>query len=253
MFKRLGTALALRGRVMATLAKLAFKRYGWGAVDRVRSALLATAASGAPIRVSFAQDGEDLFLLDHLAATGFYVDVGAHHPHRFSVTHLLYEKGWRGINIDVTAAITTDFPRFRSGDVNHRGLVGRTREATFFHFAEPSVSTLDPQRASDLVDRGWIQTHTEDLTVTPLTEILDHYSAPTDIGLLCIDVEGSNLEVLQSMDWERYRVGGVLVEPDSPDIPPHTSEVVEYLTGLGFQVRAVFGRSVFLEHSAPEV
>ena len=31
---------------------------------------------------------------------GFYVDVGAHHPKRFSNTYFFYKQGWNGINID---------------------------------------------------------------------------------------------------------------------------------------------------------
>ena len=31
---------------------------------------------------------------------GFFVDVGCHHPKRFSNTAALYRKGWSGINLD---------------------------------------------------------------------------------------------------------------------------------------------------------
>ena len=50
---------------------------------------------------SYAQEGEDLLLERILGkqGKGFYVDVGAHHPVRFSNTFLFYKRGWRGINI----------------------------------------------------------------------------------------------------------------------------------------------------------
>jgi hypothetical protein len=50
----------------------------------------------------YSQEGEDLIAsrLFPNQSTGFYVDIGAHHPTRFSNTYLLYTKGWRGINID---------------------------------------------------------------------------------------------------------------------------------------------------------
>ncbi len=32
--------------------------------------------------------------------TGFYVDVGAHHPMLYSNTYYFYKQGWSGINID---------------------------------------------------------------------------------------------------------------------------------------------------------
>ena len=37
----------------------------------------------------------------HDSNKGFYVDVGALHPINGSLTYLLYQKGWNGINIDM--------------------------------------------------------------------------------------------------------------------------------------------------------
>ncbi len=53
---------------------------------------------------SFSQEGEDRILaallgLREARKPGFYVDVGAHHPERFSNTLIFYNRGWRGINI----------------------------------------------------------------------------------------------------------------------------------------------------------
>lgn len=69
---------------------------------------------------SYAQQGEDLILREILnyASTGFYVDVGAHHPFRFSNTYLFYKQGWRGINIDAMPGSMTLFHRFRPRDIN---------------------------------------------------------------------------------------------------------------------------------------
>ena len=50
----------------------------------------------------YSQEGEDIILnrIFEDEASGLFVDVGAHHPKRFSNTFLLYKKGWHGINID---------------------------------------------------------------------------------------------------------------------------------------------------------
>jgi hypothetical protein len=51
---------------------------------------------------SYSQEGEDMVLYRTFETVkeGFYVDVGAHHPDRFSNTYKFYKQGWRGINID---------------------------------------------------------------------------------------------------------------------------------------------------------
>src|SRR3972149_133216 len=47
---------------------------------------------------SYSQEGEDLILRELFAdkQRGFYVDIGAHHPFRFSNTQHFYEIEWRG-------------------------------------------------------------------------------------------------------------------------------------------------------------
>ena len=47
----------------------------------------------------FSQNGEDLILnrLFENKTNGFFVDIGAHHPVRFSNTYLFYLNGWSGI------------------------------------------------------------------------------------------------------------------------------------------------------------
>lgn len=42
---------------------------------------------------------------------GFFVDVGAHSPTRFSNTMALYLRGWRGFNVDAMPGSMTPFRR----------------------------------------------------------------------------------------------------------------------------------------------
>ena len=55
------------------------------------------------INYSYSQEGEDMVLkrIFDKQTKGFYIDVGAHHPKRFSNTYNFYLKGWKGINIDM--------------------------------------------------------------------------------------------------------------------------------------------------------
>lgn len=55
------------------------------------------------LAIHFSQFGEDIVITELLLRRkpkGFYVDVGAHHPERFSNTRLLSLVGWTGVNID---------------------------------------------------------------------------------------------------------------------------------------------------------
>ena len=65
--------------------------------------------------ISYSQEGEDMILrrLFETRRRGFYVDVGAHHPRRFSNTYYFYRQGWSGINIDAAPGSMKLFDRLR--------------------------------------------------------------------------------------------------------------------------------------------
>ncbi|MDO8518314.1 MAG: SAM-dependent methyltransferase, partial [bacterium] len=69
---------------------------------------------------TYAQFGEDWVLAELFTDTprGRYVDVGAHHPKRYSNTYLLYKKGWHGVNIDPNPHTIELFAKARPGDTN---------------------------------------------------------------------------------------------------------------------------------------
>ena len=47
-----------------------------------------------------------------------FIDVGAHHPMRFSNTYLFYKKKWKGINIDPLPGSMKLFNKLRPRDIN---------------------------------------------------------------------------------------------------------------------------------------
>ncbi|MCD7914177.1 MAG: hypothetical protein LUG96_02180 [Tannerellaceae bacterium] len=65
---------------------------------------------------SYSQEGEDIvlnFLFENKEGyKGFYVDIGTHHPFRFSNTAYFYKQGWQGINIEPTPGAIEVFNRF---------------------------------------------------------------------------------------------------------------------------------------------
>ena len=51
---------------------------------------------------TYSQFKEDIFI-DNFFKTfiGTYVDIGCYHPYKYNNTALLFNKGWKGINIDL--------------------------------------------------------------------------------------------------------------------------------------------------------
>jgi FkbM family methyltransferase len=166
---------------------------------------------------SYAQEGEDLILkrvFEH-QPTGFYVDVGAHHPMRLSNTCIFYRAGWRGINIDAMPGSMLFFRKVRPRDVNIEiGISERPETLRYFMFDEPALNTF----AADLAEpRGTRSSYklvqAVDVSAFPLSHVLArHIGVGQEIDFLTVDVEGCELQVLRSNDWQRFAPRVVVAE-----------------------------------------
>jgi FkbM family methyltransferase len=171
------------------------------------------------ISISYSQDGEDAVLASFYEGKsnykGFYIDIGAHHPVRFSNTQLFYEKGWRGINIDATPGSMKSFNKFRKRDINIEvGISDVSGEMEYFSFEEPALNSFDKILSEKRINDGWrlkekIRIHT--LTINTILEkhILSNNQK---IDFITIDVEGMELKILKSLDFQKYAPDYFLVE-----------------------------------------
>lgn len=165
---------------------------------------------------SYSQEGEDMILrrIFETVEKGFYIDVGAHHPKRFSNTYFFYKKGWSGINIDATPGSMNLFKRIRPRDINIEAAIAKDKkELTFFIFNEPALNSFDAKLSHFRnTSRYHVIGHEQILTIT-LEEVLKQSLAEQQkINFLTIDVEGYDLEVLESNNWQMFRPEYILVE-----------------------------------------
>jgi FkbM family methyltransferase len=207
-------------------------------------------------RHSFAQEGEDLILAEIFLGqrAGFFVDVGAHHPKRFSNTYHLYKfKGWRGINIDATPGSMKPFRRCRPDDINLECAVSDEPQILqFFVFNEPALNTFDPALAKDRDGFAHYRLEkTIDIQTRTLASLLDeHLPAGKTIDLLSVDVEGLDLQVLRSNDWSRYQPAVILAEDTAAGCwdAIASSPVTTFLKRHGYQPIARTLRTTFYRH-----
>lgn len=164
---------------------------------------------------SYSQEGEDLILMQifETKKNGFYVDIGAHHPKRFSNTYIFYKKKWRKINIDAMPGSMKLFKKHRKHDINIEAVIADTQnEVSYFSFKESALNTInyklgqERKQNNELLKVYKMQTKT-------LAQILDEYIPPrTQIDFMTIDVEDADFEVLKSNNWTKYSPEFVLVE-----------------------------------------
>jgi FkbM family methyltransferase len=196
---------------------------------------------------SYSQEGEDIILqfVFRDQDTGFYVDIGAHHPKRFSNTFKLYKMGWRGINVDPLPGCMEAFRRQRPRDINLEVAVSdRKEELPYYVFEEPALNGFSREISQE---RDGVKGHRILSTVLfetqTLAEILDRYLPKgQSIDFFSIDVEGFELRVLKSNDWQKYRPNLVLIEILDVELPNIAgSSVYQFMLSQGYWL---FAKSV---------
>ena len=167
---------------------------------------------------SYSQLQEDL-VLDRLTGhkkQGFYVDVGAYDPYRFSNTMRFYLRGWRGINIEPNTEHWKRFKKYRPGDTNLNIGIGEKRGAlTFYSINPPTLSTFSQKQAFEYQKEGFQTTSAKKISIYDLASVLRKYAKRKRIDFLSIDVEGYEMSVLKSNNWERFRPRYLCIETAS--------------------------------------
>ena len=210
---------------------------------------------GAPAPIyyleSYSQEGEDLVLnrIFDSKVSGFYVDVGAHHPKRFSNTYFFYQRSWRGINIDAMPNSMKIFNEERPFDINLEiAIMGQQGFATYYQFNEPALNGF-----SESISLG--RDRLRDYKITertaiggmPLSDVLNKHMPPnTSIDFLTIDVEGLDFDVLKSNNWDRFRPKVILIEILVSNLDSLLSDpIATYLMGMNYRLYAKTLNTVF--------
>lgn len=157
---------------------------------------------------SWGQGGEDLALdqLFNNLSRGRYIDVGAHHPSRFSTTRKLYQRGWNGINIEANPKLIGNFNRERKRDINLNFAAGTKPSYELAVFQEPAISTVNKNWERRFVSENNTVEQRVQVPGISLYQVLKQYPGENAFDLLLIDAEGADLEVLESMQWEKLPV-----------------------------------------------
>ncbi|MFB6457183.1 FkbM family methyltransferase [Chitinophaga sp. Hz27] len=193
--------------------------------------------------LAYSSEGEDLLLkrIFDEKKDGVYVDVGAHHPFRFSNTYLFYKKNWRGINIDPMPGTMELFNKYRPGDINlEMGVSSVPQELTYSIFNEPALNTFSAEKVKEYTQKSCYKViGSKKVETRPLAAILDQHLKSTAIDFLTIDAEGMDLEVLRSNNWQKYRPAFVLVESQPYELEKGTSsDLLKFMHQKGYGVFA---------------
>jgi len=205
---------------------------------------------------SYSQEGEDIILRRILGEkeVGFYIDIGAHHPKRFSNTYLFYKKGWRGINIDANPGCMEIFRKIRPRDINlELAISDKKQTLTYYCFNDSALNSFSKTLSIERERKGEYKIIDEIKLVTlTLAEVLNAYLPNnTAIDFLSVDVESLDFQVLTSNDWSKYKPNVVLVEDFNFSFDsPNNSKIYKFLINKGYHLIAKTMNTLFYRNNS---
>jgi FkbM family methyltransferase len=194
--------------------------------------------------ISFSRTGDDVQLskLVNFATPGVYIDIGCWHPVKASNTYRFYVRGWKGICIDPNPQLIDLYKKYRPKDTFLNVGVGNDVSTELIYYLleneYSSMNTVD----YDFLVKNKIEDKIEKrlaVPIKPLEKILDeNVKEDEKLGFFDVDVEGFDLQVLKSNNWERYRPKVVMVESALTLKDDMNSDISLYLEGVGYRIIA---------------
>lgn len=212
------------------------------------------------MKASYSQSGEDMVIDFIFYAISVphptYLDIGAHHPRNYSNTNHFHQKGSRGVNVEADPSLCEIFFKERPADINlNVGVgVGQLGKLPFYVLSSPTLSTFSKQEAQRCVAMG---THriekVIDVQLRDINDIIGENFAGQAPDFISIDVEGMDLEIVKSINFDLYRAVVFCIETitfsESFD-GKKISEIGEFLETKGYFLFADTGiNSIFVDKS----
>jgi len=166
------------------------------------------------VQLSYSSTGEDV-ILDWLMQKDdwFYVDIGGFDPIYGNNTYLFYKKWWTGINLEPNKLGWEKFKKKRPKDINLQIAWWKENwELTFQVFDYAAISTCDLDAARRYEDAGHKIIDTYTVPIWTLEKLLDTYAQWRRIDVLSVDVEGFDMDVLESNNWDKYKPAYIILE-----------------------------------------
>ena len=184
---------------------------------------------------SYSMEGEDLIISEIFKNidNGLYVDVGSYHPLHLNNTYLLYKKGWKGINIDLSEYTTKLFNYLRPDDININSAVTNFDGQVKFYY-QKKLSQLTSIKKNTALKRMQGKIKEKEIEALKLDTIMSNSKFKNKkIDFLNIDIEGGDYEALCSLNFNIYKPKIVCIEIDEKNILD--SNIYKYLINLSYK------------------
>jgi FkbM family methyltransferase len=174
--------------------------------------------------MSNTEQDEGMLLWDYFERKpyGFFVEVGAYHPTDVSTTWFLEQHGWEGILIEPQEKLFTLLQQLRPRSQVFHVACSSPEKVGTSHLHVPAEEALIgfASLEKNIDDHEIAYGRSEKVKVVTLTSLIDKIY-PSQIDLLTIDTEGTELDVLKGFDFGKYRPSLILIEDKGRSLEKH--------------------------------
>jgi len=162
---------------------------------------------------------------------GFYVELGAWDGWKKNSTIILEQTGWDGVCIEPTPESFTKLIEARKCRCINVAVYNKNGTAKFTKFKDGPASNGLYDTHSPLHKEVYEKRDIEIIEVETVT--WDKLELPNHIDYLQLDTEGSELEILKSIDWNAQSISYICLEDNMLDFS-NDKTYSNFMTSIGY-------------------
>jgi FkbM family methyltransferase len=191
--------------------------------------------SGKAVMEYKSQFGQDIFVLYQLnfKKNGFFIEFGATNGIAISNTYILEKEfGWRGILVEPAKIWHKSLRENRNSIIDERCVWLKSKQKIDFRETNSQeLSTIESYSSLDMHEGDRKSGSIYQVETVSLMDLLTEHNAPLEIDYLSIDTEGSEFDILQNFDFNKYNIKIITVEHNFTKM---REKIFELLTSFGY-------------------
>ena len=168
----------------------------------------------------YSQYGQDKFLFENFfkeKSNGFYLDIGAHDGITLSNTYLFEKLGWDGVCIEPIPDVFTKLKSNRNCKLFNCVLSNKKGTENFLvleGYTEMLSGILENYDPAHLIriDNELRMMGGSKKVITSESLTFDDLQLPNIIDFVSLDVEGSEMKILETIDFNKYHINIISIE-----------------------------------------
>ena len=196
----------------------------------------------------YSQEGQDLLAYTYFKGKnqGFFIDIGAYDGILISNTYLFEQLGWKGICVEADPNRFKLLKNNRKCDCYNLAIHSKTGDKLNFITSNANTLNVLEEHASnhhiERMKKDGAQKELKTISVNTITfdDLMSkNYPDVKHIDFLSIDIEGGELIVLETIDFNKYSFGLITVENNFEE-----GVLVNFMKERGYKVLIDIGLDI---------